>query len=124
MSLLTELKTLLDGSEIRFSTGYFDTSCKNRLKDSDDYIAVIPQETAVIYGDDNPTDEVQNARIVIYTQGSWTELQSALFNELIAGGFYVTSMEYGGYDETDHRHAYNIDVAKIYKTIVDEESEE
>lgn len=124
MSLLTELKTLLDNSEIQFSTGYFDTSCKNRLKDSNDYIAVIPQETTVIYGDDSPTDEVQNARIVIYTPGSWTELQLKLCRKLIRGGFYVTSMEYGGYDETDHRHAYNIDVAKIYKITLAEESEE
>lgn len=124
MSLLTELKTLMDNSKIRFSTGYFDTSCKNRLKDSNDYIAVIPQESNVLYGDDSPTDEMQNARIVIYTPGSWTELQLKLFSELIRGGFYVTSMEYGGYDETDHRHAYNIDVAKVYEITLAEESEE
>lgn len=124
MSLLTDLKTLFDDSELRFSTGYFDTSCKNRLEDSDDYIAVIPLNTIPRYGDDKPVYEEQYARIIIYTPGSWTQLESEIFRALIAAGIYVTDLQYGGYDETDHRHAYNIDVGNIYPYITTQESED
>lgn len=124
MSLLTDLKTMFDASELRFSTGYFDTSCKNRLRDSDDYIAVIPLNTIVRYADDSPAVEEQYARIIIYTPGSWTSLGAAIFWDLMQAGIYVTDQQYGGYDETDHRHAYNIDVAGIYPSTNPNESEE
>lgn len=124
MSLLTDLKDLFDASELRFATGYFDTACKNRLKDTDEYIAVIPLNTIPRYADDKPQFEEQYARIIIYTPGSWTQLESTIFRALIAAGIYVTDLQYGGYDETDHRHAYNIDVGNIYPYPITEESEE
>ncbi len=114
MSLLTEIRTFMDASGLRFSTGYFDTSCKNRLRDSEDYIAVIPLSTVVEYADDAPACIIESARIIIYTPGTWTGLQQQIYFGLLAAGFYVSSMDYGGYDETDHRHAYNVDVAKPY----------
>lgn len=124
MSLLTDLKDLFDASELRFATGYFDTNCKNHLQDSDNYIAVIPLNTIPRYADDAPVLEEQYARIIIYTPGSWTQLESTIFRALIAAGIYVTDLQYGGYDETDHRHAYNIDVGNIYPIPITQESEE
>lgn len=115
MSLLSSITTILnDSTEISFATGEFETGTTNRLADSEDYIAVIPQETVIEYADDAPQRETQNARIIIYSVGDWVLAEYAIVNACLAAGLYVTARTYGGYSDEDHRHVYNIDVAQSY----------
>lgn len=115
MNLLEQLTELLNAStEIRFATGEFETGAFNRLADSEDYIAVIPQETLIQYADDFPQREIQNARITIYAAADWQAAEYAIVRACIAAGLYVTARTYGGWSDEDKRHAYNIDVAQSY----------
>lgn len=115
MSLLSAITAILNAStEISFATGEFETGVTNRLADSDDYIAVIPQETLIEYADDAPLREIQNARIIIYSAGDWVVPEYAIVRACLAAGLYVTARTYGGYSDEDHRHVYNIDVAQSY----------
>ena len=115
MSLLSAISAILNAStEINFATGEFETGITNRLADSDDYIAVIPQETLIEYADDAPQREIQNARIIIYSAGDWVVPEYAIVRACLAAGLYVTARTYGGYSDEDHRHVYNIDVAQSY----------
>lgn len=115
MSLLSAITAILNSStEISFATGEFETGVTNRLADSDDYIAVIPQETLIEYADDAPLREIQNARIIIYSAGDWVIPEYAIVRACLAAGLYVTARTYGGYSDEDHRHVFNIDVAQSY----------
>lgn len=115
MSLLSAITAILNSStEISFATGEFETGVTNRLADSDDYIAVIPQETLIEYADDAPQREIQNARIIIYSAGDWVFPEYAIVRACLAAGLYVTARTYGGYSDEDHRHVFNIDVAQSY----------
>lgn len=115
MSLLETITTILNEStEIKFATGEFETGAYNQLADSEDYIAVIPQETLTLSADDAPLREIQNARITIYAAADWQAAEYAIVRACIAAGLFVTSRTYGGWSDEDKRHAYNIDVAQSY----------
>lgn len=118
MSLLTDIAAVLNATPgIEFTTGMFETGCKNRLAQSDDYLVLLPLNTATISYDDQPAIEVQNARLTIYSSADWTPIESTLFRAFIAAGLYVTNREYAGYVIDEKRHAYEIELAKHYPII-------
>ena len=109
MSLLSELDTLLSDCGIPVETGVFSD------KAPDAYLVITPlTETFEIHADNAPGCETQEARLSLYSKGSYTKAKNAIVRTLLGADFYITDRRYIGFETDTGYHHYAIDVAKIY----------
>ena len=110
MSVLADLQTTLGGLQIPIETGVFTD------KAPDQYMVVVPlSDTFELHADNTPEGETQEARISIYTQGSYTKAKNAIVRTLFGTDMYITDRRYIGFETDTGYHHYVIDVAKIYE---------
>ena len=110
MSVLADLQTTLGGLEIPIETGVFTDKAPDR------YMVVVPlSDTFALHADNAPDGELQEARISIYTQGSYTTAKNAVVKALLRDDFTITGRQYIGYETETGYHHYNVDVAKYYE---------
>ena len=64
--------------------------------------------------DNAPGCETQEARLSLFTKGSYTKLKNALVRALLGADFYITDRRYIGFETETGYHHYAIDVAQIY----------
>ena len=109
MSLLSELNTLLSGCGIPVETGIFSD------KAPDAYLVVTPlSDSFELHADNAPGCETQEARLSLYSKGSYTKAKNAIVRSLLGADFYITDRRYIGFETDTGYHHYAIDVAKIY----------
>ena len=109
MSLLSELDTLLSDCGIPVETGVFSD------KAPDAYLVITPlTETFELHADNAPGCETQEARLSLYSKGSYTKAKNAIVRTLLGADFYITDRRYIGFETDTGYHHYAIDVAKIY----------
>ena len=107
MSVLADLQKALAALDIPLETGVFTD------KAPDQYMVVVPMtDTFALHADNSPTGETQEARISIYTQGSYTKAKNAVVKALLRD---ITGRQYIGYETSTGYHHYNVDVAKYYE---------
>lgn len=110
MSVLADLQTTLGELEIPIETGVFTD------KAPDQYMVVVPMtDTFALHADNTPSGETQEARISIYTQGSYTTEKNAVVKALLRDDYTITDRQYIGYETETGYHHYNVDVAKYYE---------
>lgn len=110
MSVLSDLQTTLGGLEIPIETSVFTDTAP------DQYMVVVPlSDTFALHSDNAPDGELQEARISIYTQGSYTKAKNAVVKALLRDEFTITGRQYIGYETETGYHHYNVDVAKYYE---------
>ena len=110
MSVLADLQTTLGGRQIPIETGVFMD------KAPDQYMVVVPlSDTFELHADNTPEGEKQEARISIYTQGSYTQAKNAVVKAQLRDDFTITSRQYIGYEKEKGYLHYNVDVAKYYE---------
>lgn len=110
MSVLADLQSTLGGLKIPIETGVFMD------KAPDQYMVVVPlSDTFALHADNAPDGELQEARISIYTQGSYTKAKNAVVKALLREDFTITGRQYIGYETETGYHHYNVDVAKYYE---------
>ena len=110
MSVLADLQKALAALDIPLETGVFTD------KAPDQYMVVVPlSDTFELHADNTPEGETQEARISIYTQGSYTKAKNAVVKALLRDDFTITSRQYIGYETETGYHHYNVDVAKYYE---------
>lgn len=110
MSLLSELNTLLSGCGVPVETGIFSD------KAPDVYLVITPlTETFELHADNAPSCETQEARLSLYSKGSYTKAKNAIVRTLLGADFYITDRRYIGFETDTGYHHYAIDVAKIYE---------
>ena len=110
MNILTELSALLTGLDIPFETGAF----KGRAPD--EYVIIDPlADTFAVYADDTPQNEIQEARLSIYSKGNYIRLRNRLTKALIEEEFTVTDRKYIGYENETEYHHYAIETEKDYE---------
>ena len=110
MSLLSELNTLLADCGIPVETGMFSD------KAPDFYLVITPlTETFELHADNTPGCETQEARLSLYSKGSYTKVKNTIVRTLLSADFYITDRRYIGYETDTGYHHYAIDVAKIYE---------
>lgn len=109
MSILADLQTALSGLNIPMETGVFTDTAPTK------YIVIVPiVDTFNLHADNAPGAEVQEARISLYCQGSYTKEKNAIVKALLAAELTITDRRYIGYEtETGYYH-YAIDVAQLY----------
>lgn len=109
MSLLTELNNLLDELSIPVETGVFSGNAP------DEYVVITPlADTYELYADNLPECETQEARLSLFTKGSYTQKKRQIEASLISLEITVTDRRYIGYENDTGYHHYAIDVAKEY----------
>ena len=110
MSILDDLQLALATLNIPIETGVFSDVAPYQ------YIVVIPMsDTFDLHSDNLPRIDVQEARISLYTTGSYTALKNQILQLLLTSNFTITARSYIGFeDETGYYH-YNVDVAKHYE---------
>lgn len=110
MSLLSELNTLLADCGISVETGIFSD------KAPDAYLVITPlTETFELHADNTPGCETQEARLSLYSKGSYTKVKNAIVRTLLGADFYITDRRYIGFETDTGYHHYAIDVAQIYE---------
>lgn len=110
MSILADIQSVVVPLGIPIETGVF------KDKAPDKYIVVIPlSDTFAVNADNAPTYDVQEARLSLYTQGSYTKEKNALVRALLAADLTITGRQYVGYETETGYHHYNVDVANHYE---------
>ena len=110
MSLLSELNTLLSDCGIPVETGIFSD------KAPDTYLVITPlSDSFELHADNAPGCETQEARLSLFTKGSYTKLKNDLVRALLGADFYITDRRYIGFEAETGYHHYAIDVAQIYE---------
>ena len=110
MSLLSELNTLLSDCGIPVETGIFSD------KAPDAYLVITPlSDSFELHADNTPGCETQEARLSLFTKGSYTKLKNDLVRALLGADFYITDRRYIGFEAETGYHHYAIDVAQIYE---------
>lgn len=110
MSILEELQIVLGSLPTPIETGVFSE------KAPDAYMVVVPlADTFGLHADNEPSFDIQEARISIYTKGSYTALKNKVVRRLLACDFTVTGRQYIGYETETGYHHYNVDAAKYYE---------
>ena len=109
MSLLSELNTLLSDCGIPVETGIFSD------KSPDAYLVITPlSDSFELHADNAPGCETQEARLSLYSKGSYTKAKNAIVRTLLSADFYITDRRYIGFETDTGYHHYAIDMAKIY----------
>ena len=110
MSILSELNSLLDVLGIPVATGVFSGV------PPDEYLVITPlADTFEVFADNRPRNEVQEARLSLFSKGNYLALKNQLVKALLDADFTITDRRYIGHeDDTDYHH-YAIDVAKEYE---------
>ena len=109
MSILEELNTVLAPLEIPLETGVFSGPAP------DMYIVIVPLvDSFELHADDYPGVDVQEARLAIYSKGSYTAVKNDVVKVLLNAGIVITSRSYIGYEPDTGYHHYNIDALNLY----------
>ncbi|WP_418790914.1 hypothetical protein [Phosphitispora sp. TUW77] len=109
MNLLIELNNLLDGLSIPVETGVFSGNAP------EEYVVITPLvDTYELYADNRPEYETQEARLSLFTKGSYTQIKRQIEASLISLEIIVTDRRYIGHENDIGYHHYAIDVAKEY----------
>ena len=110
MSILADIQRVVSPLGIPIETGVF------KDKAPDKYIVVVPlSDTLDVHADNQPTCDVQEARLSLYSQGSYTKEKNALVRALLAADITITGRQYVGYETETGYHHYNVDVANYYE---------
>ena len=93
MSILADVQTALSGLDIPMETGVFTDKAPAK------YIVVVPiVDTFEVHADNTPNAEVQEIRISLYCQGSYTKEKNAIVKALLAADLTITDRRYIGYE--------------------------
>lgn len=110
MSLLEDLQTTLSELDIPVETGIFSD------KAPEQYLVIIPlSDTFDLHADNGPGIDVQEARLSLFTTGSYTAAKKKLIRLLLRDDFTITGRLYNGYETETSYHHYTVDVAKYYE---------
>ena len=108
MSLLSGLQTIAESCGVSVETGVFSG------KAPDTYLVITPlSDSFELHADNAPGCETQEARLSLFTKGSYTKLKNALVRALLGADFYINDRRYIGFETETGYHHYAIDVAQI-----------
>ena len=110
MSILADIQSALSGLGIPVETGVFTDKVPAK------YIVVVPlADTFDLHADNAPGCDVQEARISLYAQGSYTKDKNAIVKALLAAELTITDRRYICYETETGYHHYAVDVANYYE---------
>lgn len=110
MSILTDVKELLEPLNVPIATGVYKGTATNT------YLVLVPMsDTFELHADNMPNAEVQELRVSIYTKCNYKKITNQIVKKLLNAEFTITDRRYIGYEtETDYFH-YVVDIVKNYE---------
>jgi hypothetical protein len=110
MSILESLNLTLSALGVPTETGVFSDS------PPDEYIVITPMvDTFQVFADDSPQEETQEARLSLFTKGSYTKLKNQVVKALLNSDFIITDRRFIGHEDDTGFHHYAIDVVQNYE---------
>lgn len=110
MSLLSDLQETLSALSVPVETGVFTDEAPAQ------YIVVVPlSDSFDLHADNAPGIDIQEARLSLYSQNSYTGVKNTLVKTLLAAGYTITDRQYIGYETETGYHHYSVDVAQYYE---------
>ena len=110
MSILEDLTSILATKGIPVETGIFSDEAP------DTYIVITPLSDAFdLHADNAPGVDIQEARLSLYTKGSYTALKNRIVRLLLREDFTITGRTYNGYETDTGYHHYTVDAARHYE---------
>ena len=110
MSLLSELKTVIEAVGLPVETGVFSD------EPPEEYVVVTPlADTYELHADNLPEYETQEARLSLFSKGNYTAIKDTLVRTLLGADFCITDRRYIDHEDDTGYHHYAIDVAKLYR---------
>lgn len=110
MSILEDLMSILATKGIPVETGIFSDEAP------DTYIVITPlSDTFDLHADNAPGVDIQEARLSLYTKGSYTALKNRIVRLLLWEDFTITGRTYNGYETDTGYHHYTVDAARHYE---------
>ena len=110
MSILEDLTSILATKGIPVETGIFSDEAP------DTYIVTTPlSDTFDLHADNAPGVDIQEARLSLYTKGSYTALKNRIVRLLLREDFTITGRTYNGYETDTGYHHYTVDAARHYE---------
>ena len=110
MSILSEVKKLLEITKIPIETGAFSGSAPDK------YIVLVPlNDEFPVNADNTPQIDLQALRITLFAKGNYGKEKNQIVRLLIAEDFAITDRKYNGHDPSTDYYQYSIDVEKQYE---------
>ncbi len=110
MSILADINQALTSLGIPLETGVFTDEAP------DTYIVVVPMsDTFALSADNAPIYDVEEARISLYSKGSYTKDKNRVVKALLGADFTITGRQYIGFETETAYHHYVVDVEKHYE---------
>ena len=115
MSILEELNSRLTQKGCPVETGIFSEEAP------DTYIVITPlSDTFDLHADNAPGVDIQEARLSLFTKGSYTAMKNNIVRMLLREDFTITDRLYNGYEIGTGYHHYTVDVARFYEYEMEE----
>ena len=115
MSLLSEVKTIVEAAGVAVETGVFSDTPPDR------YAVLTPlADSFDLFSDNTPEEDVEEVRISLFDRGSYLAVKRQITKSLLSSGITITDRRYIGHEDDTGYHHYAIDVAKNYAYEEDE----
>lgn len=109
MSLLSEVKQVVEECDILVETGVFSAV------PPDTYAVLTPlSDSFDIHADNKPGVDVQEVRLSLFSKDNYLKTKNIIIHALIAADITITNRRYIGHEDDTGYHHYAIDVAKSY----------
>ena len=115
MSLLSEVKTIIESAGVPVETGVFSKTPPDR------YTVLTPlSDTFDLFSDNRPEEDIEEVRISLFDKGSYLAVKRLITQSLLSSDITITDRRYIGHEDDTGYHHYAIDVAKNYSIQEDE----
>lgn len=109
MSLLAEVKAIIENCKIPVETGVFSGLSP------DTYAVLTPlADSFDLHADNKPTMDMQEVRLSLFCKENYLKSKNRLVKAILNADITVTDRRYIGHEDGTGYHHYAIDVAKSY----------
>lgn len=115
MNILEELTTVINALGIPVETGVFSD------KAPDCYIVILPLSDNFFFADNSPVTDIHEARLSIFSKKNYLPIKKELESALIKADITIIGRQYIGFEPDTGYHHYNIDTAKSYDYLLEED---
>lgn len=109
MSLLAELKTIIESCGVPVETGVFSSPPPDR------YAVLTPlSDRYELFSDNAPTQDIEEVRISLFDKGNYITIKKQIEKAVLNSDITVTDRRYISHDDDTGFFHYVIDTAKNY----------
>ena len=110
MNILSDLHTAMSALNIPVETGVFSDTAP------EEYLVITPLNELFVFADNSPYQEIQQARLSLFTKGNYITEKNNVVRQLLDMDFTISERRYIGREDDTGYHHFAIDVEKEYTT--------